>query len=107
MAERRDVRLPYLREALNMGLRLAVVGKWYHLRAVYCLRTQIPEAIPFYAISWEPAYSGALVTRESWPKIPDGRRRVIRECQEVPRRVADGSYRPATKASGAWRLSKA
>ena len=80
--------LPYLREALNMGLRLAVVGKWYYLRAAYCLRTQIPEAIPFYAISWEPAYSGALVTRESWPKIPDGRRRVIRESQEVPRRVA-------------------
>jgi hypothetical protein len=101
-----EMSLPYLREALNLGLPLAVVGKWYHLRAVYCLRTQIPEAIPFYAISWEPVYFGALVTRESWPKIPDGRRRVIRESQEVPRRVAEGSYRPATKASGAWRLSR-
>jgi hypothetical protein len=102
-----EMSLPYLREALNKGLRLAVVSKWHHLRAVYCLRTQLPEAVPLYAISWEPVYAGMLVTRESWPKIPDGRRRVIRESQEVPRRVAEGSYRPATKASGAWRLSEA
>ena len=100
-----ELSLPYLREALAMGLRLAVVTKWYHLRAVYCLATQLPEAAPFYAISWEPVYADTLVTRESWPKIPDGRRRVVREFQEVPRRVADGSYRAARKADSAWRLS--
>ena len=79
--------------------------KWYHLRAVYCLATLLPEAGPFHAISWEPVYAGTLVTRESWPKIPDGRRRVVRESQEVPRRVADGSYRAARKTGNAWRLS--
>ena len=100
-----ELSLPYLREALAMGLRLAVVTKWYHLRAVYCLATQLPEAAPFYAISWEPVYADTLVTRESWPKIPDGRRRVVREFQEVPRRVADGSYRAARKTDSAWRLS--
>ena len=100
-----ELSLPYLREALAMGLRLAVVTKWYHLRAVYCLATLLPEAAPFYAISWEPVYAGTLVTRESWPKIPDGRRRVVRESQEVPRRVTDGSYRATTKADSAWRLS--
>jgi DUF218 domain len=100
-----ELSLPYLCEAPSMGLRLAVMSKWYHLRAVYCLRTLLPDAVPFFAISWEPVYAGALVTRESWPKIPDGRRRVIRESQEVPRRVADGSYRATTKANGAWRLS--
>lgn len=100
-----ELSLPYLREALVMGLRLAVVTKWYHLRAVYCLATLLPEAAPFYAISWEPVYADTLVTRESWPAIPDGRRRVVRESQEVPRQVADGSYRAATKANGAWRLS--
>jgi hypothetical protein len=100
-----ELSLPYLREALAMGLRLAVVTKWYHLRAVYCLATLLPEAAPFYATSWEPVYAGTLVTRESWPKIPDGRRRVIRESQEVPSRVADGSYRAARKAGSAWRLS--
>jgi hypothetical protein len=60
-------------------LRLAVVSKWYHLRTVYCLATLLPEAAPFHAISWEPVYAGTLVTRASWPKIPDGRRRVLRE----------------------------
>lgn len=100
-----ELSLPYLREALAMGLRLAVVSKWYHLRAVYCLATLLPEAAPFHALSWEPVYEGTLVTRESWAKIPDGRRRVVRESQEVPRRVADGSCRAARKAEGAWRLS--
>ena len=100
-----ELSLPYLRKALAIGLRLAVVSKWYHLRTVYCLATLLPEAAPFYAISWEPVYAGALVTRASWPAIPDGRRRVLRESGEVPRRVADGSYRAARKADGAWRLS--
>jgi hypothetical protein len=100
-----ELSLPYLREALDMALRLAVVSKWYHLRAVHCLATLLPEAAPFHAISWEPVYAGALVTRAGWPDIPDGRRRVVRESEEVPRRVADGSYRAARKADGAWRLS--
>ena len=100
-----ELSLSHLREALAMGLRLAVVSKWYHLRTVYCLATQLPEAAPFYAISWEPLYAGALVTRTSWPEIPDGRRRVLRESQEVPRRVSEGTYRAVQKADGAWQLS--
>ena len=100
-----ELSLPYLREALALGLRLAVVSKWYHLRTIYCLATQLPEAAPFHAISWEPVYAGTLVTRASWPKIPDGRRRVLRESREVPRRVVEGTYRAARKADGAWQLS--
>jgi hypothetical protein len=79
------------------------VSKWYHRRAIHALRTLLPEAAFCYAISWEPVYAGALVTRDSWPKSPDGRRRVIREWQEVSRRVAEGDYRPAVKTEGAWR----
>jgi uncharacterized SAM-binding protein YcdF (DUF218 family) len=97
-----ELSLPYLREALAMGLPLVAVSKWYHLRAVYCLRTQLPQAVPLYAIGWEPLYAGVPVTRENWPSSPDGRRRVIRESQEVPRRVADGSYLTAMKKDGAW-----
>jgi uncharacterized SAM-binding protein YcdF (DUF218 family) len=100
-----ELSLPYLREVLAMGLRLAVVSKWYHLRTVYCLTTQLPEAAPFYAISWEPLYAGTLVTRTSWPEIPDGRRRVLRESQEVPRRISEGTYLAAQKTDGAWQLS--
>jgi len=95
--------LPFLREALSAGLPLTVVSKWYHRRAVHAVRTLMPEAGSFYAISWEPLYAGAAVTRDSWPKIPDGRRRVIREWREVRRRVSDGSYHEATKLAGTWR----
>ncbi len=97
-----ELSMPYLREALATGLPLVAVSKWYHLRAVHCLRTQLPEAVPLYAIGWEPVYAGTLVTRDNWPSSPDGRHRVIRESREVPRRVADGSYRPAEKKDGAW-----
>ena len=85
-----------------MGLRLTVVSKWYHRRTVHVLRTLLPEAGPFHAISWEPLYAGAPVTRDNWPDIPDGRRRIVRESREVPRRVADGSFHAAQKADGAW-----
>ncbi len=98
-----ELSLPFLREALALGLRLTVVSKWYHRRAVHALRTLLPQADRFYALSWEPVYAGTLVTRDSWPKIPSGRRRVIREWQEVPRRIEDGSYREAVKLEGAWR----
>jgi uncharacterized SAM-binding protein YcdF (DUF218 family) len=97
-----EMSLPYLREALAMGLRLCAVSKWYHLRTVYCLRTLLPEAPPFWAIAWEPVYAGQLVTRKSWPAIPDGRRRVLRETEEVSRRVTEGSYLPAVRKDGAW-----
>ncbi len=97
-----ELSMPYLREAIARGLPLVAVSKWYHLRTVYCLRTLLPEAVPLSAIGWEPVYAGRLVTRDNWPSSPDGRRRVIRESQEVPRRVAEGSYLPAVMKDGAW-----
>lgn len=97
-----DLSMPYLREALAVGLRLTVVSKWYHRRAVMALHTRLPEAAPLHAISWEPEYAETLVTRENWPSIPDGRRRVIREWQEVSRRLSDGSYLPARKQHSTW-----
>ncbi|HTR90358.1 MAG TPA: YdcF family protein [Trebonia sp.] len=97
-----ELSLGYLREALGLGLPLVAVSKWHHLRAVYCLRTQLPAAVPLYAIGWNPIYGGQLVTRQTWPQVPDGRRRVIRETSEVARRIEDGSYAPAVKKDGAW-----
>jgi uncharacterized SAM-binding protein YcdF (DUF218 family) len=97
-----ELSLPYLREALASGLRLTVVSKWYHRRAVLALHTRLPQAAPLHAISWEPVYAGTLVTRQNWPDIPDGRRRVIREWQEVTRRLSDGSYLPAHKHDSRW-----
>jgi uncharacterized SAM-binding protein YcdF (DUF218 family) len=97
-----ELAMPYLREALACGLRLTVVSKWYHRRAVMALHSCLPEAGPLHAIGWDPVYAGMLVTQANWPDIPDGRRRVIREWQEVTRRLSDGSYLPAHKQDGSW-----
>jgi uncharacterized SAM-binding protein YcdF (DUF218 family) len=95
--------LPYLREAMEAGLAIAAVCKWYHRRAIHCLRTLLPEAEAIYAVTFEPVYSGVPITRTNWIEHPDGKRRVIREWQEVSRRVADGSYKELNRIRGAWR----
>jgi hypothetical protein len=89
-------------EAVSLGLRITAVSKWYHRRVVNVLSTLLPAVGPFYAISWEPVYAGELITRGRWPDIPDGQRRVMREWQEVSRRLIDGSFRAVTIVDGAW-----
>ena len=98
-----ELALPYLREAAAAGLPLTAVCKWYHRRVVHVLRTLLPDTDGVYAVTWEPVYGGVPVTRDNWPGHPDGRRRVLREWQEVTRRVADGTLAPATRHQGAWR----
>ncbi|TDD34967.1 YdcF family protein [Actinomadura sp. KC06] len=95
--------LPFVREALTAGLAVTAVSKWYHRRAIHVLKTVAPEVGAFHAIGWDPVYSGEPVTRQAWPSIPAGRRRVIREWGEVSRRVADGSFAAAERLAGAWR----
>ena len=46
--------------------------------------------------------AGVARTRDRWPAIPGGRRRVLREWDEVSRRLADGSFEPVTLSDGAW-----
>jgi uncharacterized SAM-binding protein YcdF (DUF218 family) len=94
--------LPFLREALDAGLAITAIAKWYHRRTAHMLKTQVPGIGRFHVITWEPVYDGQLVTRESWPGIPDGSRRVVREWEEVSRRVADGTLAPASITGGAW-----
>ena len=94
--------LPFLREALDSGLAITAIAKWYHRRTVHMLKTLLPEIGTFHAITWEPAYDGRLVTRTDWPGIPGGRRRVIREWEEVTRRVADGSLAEVSVTDDAW-----
>ncbi|XVV04505.1 YdcF family protein [Actinosynnema sp. CA-248983] len=94
--------LPYLREAVSRNLPLVVICKWYHRRAIHYIRTTFPEVKEFYAITFEPLYSGVPITRENWFEHPDGKRRVIREWEEVSRRVADGTFKPLRRSNGAW-----
>ena len=99
--------LPFLREALDAGLTVTAVCKWYHRRAVHILKTLVPDIGPIHVITWEPVYTGKTVTRTDWPHIPNGKRRVVREWEEVSRRVSDGSFAEASRTGGAWRLPDA
>jgi uncharacterized SAM-binding protein YcdF (DUF218 family) len=94
--------LPLLGEALDAGLAITAIAKWYHRRTVHLLKTLVPQIGRVHVITWEPVYDGQLVTRSSWPTSPAGSRRVVREREEVSRRVADGSFAPASITSGAW-----
>lgn len=98
--------LPFLRESLASGLSITAVSKWFHRRTVQALRTLLPDVDAFYALGWEPVYAGTPVTRTNWPTIPDGRRRVIREWQEVSRRIGDGTFADAARVDGAWRSTR-
>lgn len=95
--------LPHLHEALRAGLTITTVSKWYHRRTVNILKTLLHDIGAFYAIGWEPIYAGKPVTRAGWPTIPDGRRRVLREWEEVSRRVEDGSLATLGRVNGSWR----
>ena len=97
-----ELALPFIREALDAGLTITAIAKWYHRRTVHVLKTQVPGIGRFHVITWEPVYDGEPVTRESWPRSPDGSCRVVREWDEVSRRVADGTLAPASITSGAW-----
>ncbi|HET7016108.1 MAG TPA: YdcF family protein [Streptosporangiaceae bacterium] len=97
-----ELALPYLREATSAGLPVTAICKWYHRRAVHILKTIAPQIGAFHVVTWEPVYENQFVTRTTWPDIPDGKRRVVREWEEVSRRVADGSFTNAAIIDGAW-----
>jgi hypothetical protein len=91
-----------LDEAVQLGLPVAAVSKWYHRRAIEILATVHPKAAPLHGLSYEPVYSGVPITRDNWPEQPDGRRRVIREWQETRRRITDGSFVSLQRVNGAF-----
>lgn len=95
-------RPPYLHKATASGLAITAVLKWYHRCAIHSLRTLLPDIGTFFAVTWDPVYAGQPVTRTAWPRIPDGKRRVIREWQEVRRRVSDGSFKDAHRVHSGW-----
>lgn len=97
--------MPHIREAVAAGLPITAISKWYHRRAIHVLRTLLPDVDGLYAITWEPFYGDSLITRSNWLDHPHGRRRVLREWQEVPRRIADGSLADAQLTNGVWRAA--
>lgn len=58
--------MPFLREALESGLGLTAVCKWYHRRALHLLRAFLPDVPGFHAVTWEPIYDDVALTRSNW-----------------------------------------
>jgi hypothetical protein len=85
-----ELSMPYLREALAMGLPLVAVSKWYHLRAVYCVRAQLPEAVTASAASSaspRKCHGGSLTEATARP-----RRRMVPGSNELhPVRSSTGA----------------
>jgi hypothetical protein len=96
--------LPFLRQALESGLALTAVCKWYQRRAIQALRALLPEAAFVHAVTWNPVYGGVEVTRSDWWFRSDiGTQRVLREWRVIPERLANGSLREVELVDGAWR----
>jgi hypothetical protein len=93
---------PFVQEALNAGLKITAISKWFHRRTIHALKTHAPGLGTFYSIGWEPVYHGEPVTRDNWLAIPDGKRRVIREWEEVNHRLSAGEIIPINLVDGAW-----
>lgn len=93
---------PFIREALDSGLKITAVSKWFHRRTIHALKTHTAGLSGFYALGWEPEYHGKLVTRTNWPTIQDGKRRVIREWEEINRRLATQDIIPTNLIGGIW-----
>ena len=96
--------LPFLHDALQSGLVLTAVCKWYHRRAIQQLRALLPQAPCFHAVTWEPVYDGVTVTRSDWWfRSPVATQRVLREWRLIPERLAEGSLKEVKLVGGAWR----
>ncbi|WP_283137528.1 YdcF family protein [Rhizohabitans arisaemae] len=98
-----ELALPFLLEAIKSGLTVTAVSKWFHRRSIHILKTVFPDIGPFHAIGWEPIYDDQAVTRSSWPHVPGGKRRVLREWDEVSRRIEEGSLAGLQHDNGSWR----
>lgn len=96
--------LPFVDEALDAGLELAAVCKWYHRRAIQRLRLLLPEVSHFHAVTWEPTtVDGIKIIRSEWFKSAVTARPVVKEWRVIPERLADGTLREVELVGGAWR----
>lgn len=93
---------PFIHAALANGLKITAISKWFHRRTVHALKTHALDLGSFYALGWEPNYHGQRVTRTNWLTIPDGKRRVLREWEEINRRLTTHDITPTDLIDGIW-----
>lgn len=99
-----ELALPFLCEALESGLKVTAVCKWYHRRALHLLRRYLPDVPGFHAVTWEPIYDGVTLTRSNWWHTSHAAAdRVLHEWGAIPERLAAGSLAYVDRVDGAWR----
>ena len=68
------------------------------------LRMLLPEGPSVNAVTWDPVYGGAKVTRSDWWfRSAVGAQRVLREWRVIPERLANGSLKEVELIDGSWR----
>ena len=99
-----ELAMPFLLEALESGLKLTAVCKWYHRRTLHLLRRYLPDEPSFHAVTWEPIVEGVTLTRSNWWLTSHGAAsRVLHEWRVIPERLAAGSLADVERIDGAWR----
>jgi uncharacterized SAM-binding protein YcdF (DUF218 family) len=98
-----ELALPFIREALDAGLGLTAVCKWYHRRAIQRLRRLVPEAPGFHAVTWNPTTEGGTpVTRSDWFRSTAAAELVLKEWRVIPLRLAEGTLAEVHLTNGMW-----
>ena len=83
---------------LNSIRSIVVVTKWYHCRrAMMTLRAYMPQGIRYYARTYEPEET----TQGNWFTSEQGRKRVLKEWQAIPKYLKKGDIAEIQKVAGA------
>ncbi len=78
---------------------IVVVTKWYHCkRAMMTLRAYLPKGIRYYTRTYEPEGT----TRRDWFASEQGRKRILKEWQAIPKYLKKGDIAEIQKVDGAY-----
>lgn len=94
--------LPKLSAVVDLSdLRsIVVVTKWYHCkRAMMTLRAHMPKGIRYYTRSYEPEGT----TRRDWFMNEQGRTRILKEWQSIPKYLKKGDIAEIQKVDGGYK----
>jgi len=81
--------LPEIEKRLDLHLiqRMIVVAKWMHARrAVMTLKRHVPDGIRYHIQTYNPWG----ITLENWRDLPEGRGRVLKNWENMPKYLAKG-----------------
>jgi len=87
------------RIALERITSVIVVTKWYHCRrAVMTLKRHLPPGIHYFTVPCELAE----IRCSNWWQSEEGKRRVLKEIDRIPKYLAVGDIEEIWEENGAW-----